>query len=580
MGKALTGISSDRSIEPEKLQQLLRGELDWIVMRTLEKERGARYESASGLATDVERFIRNEPIEAGPPSAWYRLRKYQQRHRGAFAAALGIAAVLVAATGISAYYAVRAKSERELALAAQHQAMKSFRQAEEGRRRLEKANRALLNRIKDQALVYAMGGETEKALDERDLAKELGADDAWCQLIEGVALLFSGNAEAAIVSLKTAKQNNPDSVAIRGALATAYLWTGRGMEWAMENTGLRDLPYSPDDAEAHLFLAYGKAIVARPDELIRLSNRYFELRSNSVAGRIMRCSVLTVTAARTEDPSYLVQAERDLIVASELASYRGPLLMIQVKMHNAGYRIYSQLGDETRARYHLRMAEETISAIQESDFFLAHQAAAAFLYERLDDVERARHHWETACRLCNAASTTQYSRFLLKIDGPEAALEMLAGRGSQDIERAIIGLDRPDHRERSLKMLEMIAKDAGTHGSVQNIAMALLLASGDAQAQAFAWETLGNDVPRWADMEDSAVPEKPLEEIHGLGLLMLGLHRVILGQRDNALRSFTVGSSEPQASFTIWPPLCDIFATLMENNPNWPLPLESAKQNE
>jgi serine/threonine protein kinase len=573
MGGALPGVSSHRSVEPAKLQQLLRGELDWIVMKTLEKERGARYETASGLAADIDRFIRNEPIEAGPPSAWYRLRKYHQRHRGAFAAVVAIASVLVLATSVSTFYAFQAR-------AAHRKVKESLRQSDEHRRRLAKANEELLDRIKDQALVYAMGGKSDKALAERDLARELGADEAWCQLIEGVALLFSGDAEAAVVSLKMAKEDNPDSVAIRGALATAYAWTGKGMEYARENIGLRSLPYASDDAEAHLFLAYGKAIVADADELTQLMNRYFQLRGNSMVGRTMRCSVLTVTAARTEDSSYLVQAERDLIVASELASYRGPLLMAQINLHNAGYRLYSQLGDDTRVQYHRQMAEETISAIQETDFFLAHRAAAAFLYERLGDKDRARHHFETAYGLCRSDFPTKYSRFLLKIDGQEAALEMLSERGSQGIERAIIGLDRPGHREHSVEMLAAIAQDPGTLTVLQNIAKALLLASGDARAAAIAREMLGDESPKWADMEDPAIPEKPLEEIHGAGLLMLGLHRVILGQRENALRSFTVGTSEPRASFTIWPDLCDIFATLMENNPNWPLPPETATQDE
>ena len=64
-----------------KLARLVRGELDWIVMRCLEKDRTRRYDSASGLARDVERYLTDEPVEACPPSAGYRLRKFARKHK-------------------------------------------------------------------------------------------------------------------------------------------------------------------------------------------------------------------------------------------------------------------------------------------------------------------------------------------------------------------------------------------------------------------------------------------------------------------------------------------------------------------
>jgi serine/threonine protein kinase len=74
----LASISEQRRIEPARLPKLVRGELDWIVMKALEKDRGRRYDSANGLALDVERYLRNEVVAAGPPSAAYRLRKFWQ----------------------------------------------------------------------------------------------------------------------------------------------------------------------------------------------------------------------------------------------------------------------------------------------------------------------------------------------------------------------------------------------------------------------------------------------------------------------------------------------------------------------
>ena len=74
---------SARSTDAAKLSLLLRGDLDWIVMRCLEKDRTRRYETANGLALDIQRHLDNEPVVARPPSTAYRLRKFVRRHRSA-----------------------------------------------------------------------------------------------------------------------------------------------------------------------------------------------------------------------------------------------------------------------------------------------------------------------------------------------------------------------------------------------------------------------------------------------------------------------------------------------------------------
>ncbi len=117
LGADLTLIAQHRKAEPPKLIHALRGDLDWIVMKALEKDRTRRYETANGLAMDIRRHLENEPVQARPPSAGYRLQKAWRRHQTAFAVAALIAAVLLAATGISAWQAVRAT--RAVALAQQ-----------------------------------------------------------------------------------------------------------------------------------------------------------------------------------------------------------------------------------------------------------------------------------------------------------------------------------------------------------------------------------------------------------------------------------------------------------------------------
>jgi tetratricopeptide (TPR) repeat protein/serine/threonine protein kinase len=81
LGQAAVTISARRQSDPRRLSQLFKGELDWVVMKALEKDRGRRYESASAFAADVQHYLHDEPVLACPPSAWYRLRKVARRNR-------------------------------------------------------------------------------------------------------------------------------------------------------------------------------------------------------------------------------------------------------------------------------------------------------------------------------------------------------------------------------------------------------------------------------------------------------------------------------------------------------------------
>ncbi len=94
---SLASISAVRKLEPHKLTRLLSGDLDWIVMKALEKDRTRRYATAVGLAADVQKYLAEEPVEARPPSALYRFRKFARRNKGVLAAAGASAAALVVA---------------------------------------------------------------------------------------------------------------------------------------------------------------------------------------------------------------------------------------------------------------------------------------------------------------------------------------------------------------------------------------------------------------------------------------------------------------------------------------------------
>ena len=110
---ALPSISANRDIEPAHLKRALQGDLDWIVMMALEKDRTRRYETANGFAADIQRHLAHEPVVAAPPSRAYRLRKFVRKHRGAVIAASLVLVTLLG--GLAAVAAVQTVANARLA---------------------------------------------------------------------------------------------------------------------------------------------------------------------------------------------------------------------------------------------------------------------------------------------------------------------------------------------------------------------------------------------------------------------------------------------------------------------------------
>src|SRR5208282_5602073 len=96
----LTATATHRNVEPPRLIHLVRGDLDWIVMKALEKDRTRRYDTANGLAADIQRHLGNEPIAARPPTRLYRFQKLVRRNKLAFAAVGAVVAALIIGLGV------------------------------------------------------------------------------------------------------------------------------------------------------------------------------------------------------------------------------------------------------------------------------------------------------------------------------------------------------------------------------------------------------------------------------------------------------------------------------------------------
>jgi tetratricopeptide (TPR) repeat protein len=112
LGATLTSISARRKADARHLNRTVRGELDWIVMKALEKDRRRRYETANDFAADVTRYLTDQPVHACPPSSWYRLSKAARRHRLPLATAVVVALALIVGTAVSVWQSVVAERRR------------------------------------------------------------------------------------------------------------------------------------------------------------------------------------------------------------------------------------------------------------------------------------------------------------------------------------------------------------------------------------------------------------------------------------------------------------------------------------
>jgi len=228
----LPAVAANRGLESKKLSGLVRGELDWIAMKCLEKDRNRRYETANGLAMDLQRYLYDEPVLAGPPSRAYRLKKFLRRHRGPV---LAVALVLLALVGgivgttVGLVRAERAKEE----------AQKRLVQIEKGTDILGSIFRELNPRTEEKegkTLRVLLGKRLEQAVKQLD-GEAIGDPliVAKLQTILGWSLTNLGQPSQAAALLEKAVatraaqlgDDHLETVSSRNHLAVAYLHAGK-----------------------------------------------------------------------------------------------------------------------------------------------------------------------------------------------------------------------------------------------------------------------------------------------------------------------------------------------------------------
>ncbi len=213
----LTTITQRRQTDAPKLLQLLRGDLDWVVMKALEKDRTRRYETANGFAADIQRHLNNEPVIARPVSNFYRFQKLVRRNKLAFAAAGAVVMALILGVAVSVWQAARAtRAERE---------QRSLREAAQtSRQKAETAEKA--------------------ALTQAELATLTLAESDFLQAVRLISEDNSGDAMAYLARSLSANPTNDAALTRLATLLTYHSWTVPTVTF--KHNGLVSAELSPD----------------------------------------------------------------------------------------------------------------------------------------------------------------------------------------------------------------------------------------------------------------------------------------------------------------------------------------------
>ncbi|MFK7820691.1 MAG: serine/threonine protein kinase [Planctomycetaceae bacterium] len=283
-GDAITGISSQRRLEPNKLSQLLRGDLDWIVMTALDKDRARRYQTATSFGEDVDRFLSNEPIQARPPSTLYRLRKLVRRNFAVVMTGTTFFGLLVASSVISVLLAIKAHDARALAETEEQAAKEATAAAQKA------TAAAKLLREEDLRLRRLAEMARDRAIEQKHLA-------------ESEAGIAASYADLIVSNLKTDSEKEADMLDPAGFLSYASRFlddpdTRNMAQTAMNLTGSSAAPLAAGVSLASVAqsLVRLRETAGSLEELISTQRRRVE-DEDSAANRTVLSSYLTLVAS-------------------------------------------------------------------------------------------------------------------------------------------------------------------------------------------------------------------------------------------------------------------------------------------
>ena len=488
LGETSSQVSECRGAQPEQLGRLVRGDLDWIVLKALEKDRNRRYKTADAFAADIGRHLTNEPVEARPPSMAYRLSCFYGRNRFLVGT---LTAICIMAT-ISGF---------GMAMA--------WREATRERDRYASLLNDTHNLIIDKMLHYAFLGDAEEVDPLAHQARELGVPSDLCLTLQGAARLHSGDNEAARELLVTALRENESNVAAEAMLLIAYYHDGDTELWRQHVTEtINRVPRSdPEYADLDaLFLGYAKFYVnfrESADELEGL----LEKRPNWLVPRAILAAAQGETANSHGDMDYLHKAFRSIEGPRAVASENRFVLVVQLFLYKVALRLGEDIdhGD----------AEEVVRLLaSHEDYRLANMMRAEYLQFTDENSPREREAWEKVLN-----DGTFFASYAIAALYARKDIERVRDASVNDpesrIARAMVLASLPNEKERARRVYDDLREtESSWNIRYQLLQLILLLRDFDqARSDCIAWLAEDRAIIRDVD----SLFRKSMELIAGTG---------------------------------------------------------------
>jgi len=375
-GAKLTAIAKHRSVAPERLSALIKGELDWVVMKALEKDRNRRYSTPVELADDVNRYLTKEAVEAYPPSRTYKMKKFVRRNRGlVFAGSLALVAsvfavIMIAATTVSTLNwnaAVDAQAETKEALTKAKKSLAAYR-----------------NLLVEQALAAVFNS------DKNELSKvctKWGAanyEPEMIDLFEGLHEQYNGDPKQAALLIRKAYLQNPNSIPIMAAYRMFYSkqFRSKGSRKESEELGIKinewmkNTEKSSDFEDVLIGWSYIHTDPSKAQKLLKLDrDRRWPIR------RVMYAHALALAAAADGNSKMANEAVKEINLANKWLVEENPLaLPTELFVLTVACSLNDGLNDKDKAR-----AEEIAEKLKDnlSDYWLAENIT--YLYYRVTE---------------------------------------------------------------------------------------------------------------------------------------------------------------------------------------------------
>jgi len=576
----LPSIAAQRSLEPVQLSRAVRGDLDWIVMKALEKERSRRYETANGLARDLERYLHDDPVEARPPSALYTCRKFARRNRAAVFVTLLIAASMFAVLFNHLLGLRRVRRERDRAVAAEHESQVNLQKLQEVAR--------------ERATSDTLTGDPRRAEAAIRLAEAANVSKAWTEILRSQSDIDQGRYKDAVtrltpITVGTYQNGDADTrLAALSLLAYAHVQNGDTSEYGRCLQRAREFRHDPDP-ESGLFLAVAEFWDNPAKALSSLEaatkKRFYP------AALLLRAQAHSLDGLEKLDQALVLQAQKELEFAESFAGNSPAVLAAKLRVHGYGHGVATITGDSQAAESHLaeiasclRQLEKVPSSVLNT-YYIAGAYARLNRWEKVLEVERNT-DWGQAYFILYAAA-----HLYELVEDPQAALarfdqlkadennphrliaracfcaEIADKRGELPGLFQRVVAENPDSllvRCRALEILTLLGKPVEARHEARNILDRL---GGAAEFQVFAQALryLSGEWDEQRALKEASSSVNNLSNMHAV----MGMERIACGDRDGARRHFeaSLKNTSLDSGVRAW---ARARLARMDRDPNWP----------